>query len=202
MSASPCLQSPPSRPLPAGRVQTRSGGSAASSCPLCSPPARGGVPSSPFDGDVPAVEDPVALIVENWCSPTLKSPEGRWCSPMQLQQHQASEPVRLGDAFLEDKQWDMEAMVLATIAGQLEDEEEEEEEEIRDECGECEEEDPISGWALDYRGAAHCGESPCESDRLSAISRASFGFPKGCGPWAFASLQGKSTRYPFHIGKT
>ena len=51
---------------------------------------------------------------------------------MQLQQHQASEPVRLGDAFLEDKQWDMEAMVLSTIAGQLEDEEEEEEEVLLD----------------------------------------------------------------------
>ena len=43
------------------------------------------------------------------------------------------------------------------------------------------------------------GESPCESDRLSAISRASFGFPKGCGPWAFASLPGKSIRYSVHI---
>ena len=42
----------------------------------------------------------------------------------------------IGDPYLEDEQWDLEAMVLATIAGQLEDEEEEEEEEIRDECGE------------------------------------------------------------------
>ena len=69
----------------------------------------------------------------------------------------------IGDPYLEDEQWDMEAMVLATIAGELEDEEEEEEEEeIRDVCGECDEEDPIRGWALEYRGAAHCGESLCE----------------------------------------
>ena len=46
------------------------------------------------------------------------------CSVMQLKQKQAAGPVDIGDPHLEDEQWDMEAMVLSTIAGQLEDEEE------------------------------------------------------------------------------
>ena len=82
------------------------------------------------------------------------------------------------DPYLEDKEWDMEAMVLATIAGQLEDEEEEEEEETHDECGECDEEDPIRGWALGYRGAVHCGESPCE-DVAHPSSAAHLSTPPG-----------------------
>ena len=73
-----------------------------------------------------ATDDPVGLMVESWCSPTLVSPAGRPCSVLQLEQHQAAGPVDIGNAFLEDKQWDMEAMVISTIAGQLEDEEEEE----------------------------------------------------------------------------
>ena len=68
---------------------------------------------------------------------------------MQLEEHQAAGPVDIGNAFLEDEQWDMEAMVLSTIAGQVEDEEEEEEEEILDqvekECVECDEDDSSQG---------------------------------------------------------
>ena len=95
-----------------------------------------------------AIEDPAALIIEAWCTPTLVSPAGRPCSVLQLEERQAAGPVDIGDPYLEDEQWDMEAMVLATIAGQLEDEEEEEEEEeTRDECGECDEcDDPIFHW--------------------------------------------------------
>ena len=111
------LMSPPSR-LPAeGRAQTRSSGPAESPCDLCSPPARDDGVRSPFDGHVKAIEDPVALILETWCSPTLVSPAGRRCSVMQLEEHQAAGPVDIGNAFLEDEQWDMEAMVLSTIAG-------------------------------------------------------------------------------------
>ena len=51
---------------------------------------------------------------------------------MQLEAVQAAAPVDIGDPYLEDEQWDMEAMVLSTIAGQLEDEEEEKEEEVPD----------------------------------------------------------------------
>ena len=67
-----------------------------------------------MDGRV-AAEDPIALIVESWCSPTLVSPAGRPCSVMQLGQQQAAGPVELeiGDPYLEDEQWDMEAMVRA-----------------------------------------------------------------------------------------
>ena len=123
------LSSPPSRPRPEGRAQTRSSGAADSPCVLCSPPARpagdGFDLRSPLDGRV-AAEDPIALIVESWCSPTLVSPAGRPCSVMQLEQQQAAGPVNIGDPYVEDKQWDMEVMVLSTIAGQLEDEEEEE----------------------------------------------------------------------------
>ena len=45
---------------------------------------------------------------------------------MQLEAKQAAGPVDIADPYLEEEQWDMEAMVLSTIAGQLEDEEEEE----------------------------------------------------------------------------
>ena len=94
-----------------------------------------------MDGSRNVTEDPVALIVESWCSPTLVSPAGRPCSVMQLEAKQAAGPVDIADPYLEEEQWDMEAMVLSTIAGQLEDEEEEEEEEVLDlveegdECG-------------------------------------------------------------------
>ena len=112
MSTSNCtLSSPPPRPRPEGRAQTRSSGAADSPCVLCSPPARpagdGLDVRSPLDGRVAAVEDPVALIVESWCSPTLVSPAGRPCSVMQLEQHQAAGPVDICDAFLEDEKWDM-----------------------------------------------------------------------------------------------
>ena len=120
MSAERDLVSPPPR---GGRAQTRSSGPAASPCELCSPPARGEGVRSPLGGDVRATDDPVGLLVETWCSPTLVSPAGRQCSVMQLEHHQAAGPVSISDAFLEEKQWDMEAMVLSTIAGQLEDEE-------------------------------------------------------------------------------
>ena len=40
---------------------------------------------------------------------------------MQLAQQQAAEPSDITNPFLDDKEWDMEAMVLETIAGQLED---------------------------------------------------------------------------------
>ena len=49
---------------------------------------------------------------------------------MQLEAKQAAGPVDIADPYLEEEQWDMEAMVLSTIAGQLEDEEEEEAEEV------------------------------------------------------------------------
>ena len=51
---------------------------------------------------------------------------------MQLEAKQAAGPVDIADPYLEEEQWDMEAMVLSTIAGQLEDEEEEEEEAVLD----------------------------------------------------------------------
>ena len=49
----------------------------------------------------------------------------------------------------------MEAMVLSTIAGQLEDEEEETEEEVLDPveegaCDECDDDGPFGGWALQF----------------------------------------------------
>ena len=90
---------------------------------------------------------------------------------MQLEAKQAAGPVDIGDPFLEDEQWDMEAMVLSTIAGQVEDEEEEEEEEVLDPmergdecggCGECDEDRPFGGWPLQLRGAARRGESLCQ----------------------------------------
>ena len=68
----------------------------------------------------------------------------------------------------------LEAMVLSTIAGKIEDEEEEEEEEVLDPveegdmCGGCDEGDedgPFGGWARRlgaHAGAARCGESSCE----------------------------------------
>ena len=175
MSASPNpLASPPPRQPPADRAQTRSSGPASSPCVLCSPPAREECLRSPLDGSRNVTEDPVALIVESWCSPTLVSPAGRPCSVMQLEAKQAAGPVDIADPYLEEEQWDMEAMVLSTIAGQLEDEEEEEEEEVLDlveegdecgGCGECGEDVPFGGWARparEFRGAAHCGESSCE----------------------------------------
>ena len=125
MSSPIVLKSPPPRE---GRAQTRYSGPAESPCVLCSPPARDEGVRSPLGGHVRATDDPVGLIVEAWCSPTLVSPAGRQCSVMQLQQHQAAGPVNISDSFLEEKQWDMEAMVLSTIAGKIEDEEEEEEE--------------------------------------------------------------------------
>ena len=119
------VTSPPPR---GGGAQTRSSGPAESPCVLCSPPARDEGVRSPL-ADVRATDDPVGLTVEAWCSPTLVSPAGRQCSVMQLEQHQAAGPVNISDSFLEEKQWDMEAMVLSTIARKIEDEEEEEEEE-------------------------------------------------------------------------
>ena len=84
---------------------------------------------------------------------------------MQLEAKQAAGPVDIADPYLEEEQWDMEAMVLSTIAGQLEDEEEEEEEAVLDlveegdecgGCGECGEDVPFGGWARparEFRGA-------------------------------------------------
>ena len=190
MSSAAALNSPPPRPS----AQTRSSGAAASPCVLCSPPARDdGVRSpvlcsppardegvrSPLGGHVKATDDPVGLMVEAWCSPTLVSPAGRQCSVLQLEHHQAAGPVNINDAFLEEKQWDMEAMVLYTIGGQIEDEEEEEEEEEGDECGGCVEGDEdgpsggeaaFGGWALGFRGygSAGCRDSSCEGGCAAA----------------------------------
>ena len=111
MSGSPCpLESPPPRPPAEGRVQTRSSGSPASPCALCSPPMRPPMCDglrSPMDGRVKAVDDPIGLIVESWCSPTLVSPAGRPCSVMRLEQTQSTGPVDLADPFLEEQQWDL-----------------------------------------------------------------------------------------------
>ena len=104
---------------------------------------------------------------------------------MQLEHHQAAGPVNISDAFLEEKQWDMEAMVLSTIAGQIEDEEEEEEEQQQkldpvekgDECDECDE-GAFEGWALEFRGykSAGCrdlsGEGGCAAAHTSTPSQA------------------------------
>jgi len=175
MSASTSvLHSPPPRRPPEGRVQTRSLGSAESPCGLCSPPPRGGLrsPCSPLDGCVKAVDDPVGLIVESWCSPTLVSPAGRQCSVLQLEEKQSAGPVDITNPFLEDEQWDMEAMVLSTIAGELEDEEEEEEEVLDPgyavECGSPDNVGPFDGWALGFRGAALCDKSSCEDASCAA----------------------------------
>ena len=93
------------------------------------------------------------------------------CSSSSIKQQA---PVDIGNAFLEDKQWDMEAMVISTIAGQLEDKEEEEDvPELLDgveegDCDACDEDgssggkDAFGGWALGFRGAARCRDSSCE----------------------------------------
>ena len=52
-----------------------------------------------------ASEDPDALIIEAWCTPTLVSPAGRPCSVLQLEERQAAGPVDIGDPYLEDEQW-------------------------------------------------------------------------------------------------
>ena len=82
---------------------------------------------------------------------------------MQLSQQQAAEPVDLSNPYLADETWDMEALVLETIAGQLEDDDEEEEDDtpVKEEdaeeffCCETAEEEPgpFDGWALGSRGA-------------------------------------------------
>ena len=97
-------------------------------CEVCSPPSRG-MCSPPSRGELPAPvtessDGPCALpliMLEGWCSPTLKSPAGRPCSVLELAGFQEAEPVNIFDPYLEDKQWDQETMVLSTIAGQLED---------------------------------------------------------------------------------
>jgi hypothetical protein len=81
------------------------------------------------------MDDPSALLIEGWCSPSLKSPAGRPCSVMRLASFQSAAPVNIFDPFLEEEQWDKEAMVLSTIAGQMEDEEDEDEDVA---CGEAE----------------------------------------------------------------
>jgi hypothetical protein len=129
---------------------------------------------------VNATDDPLALVVESWCSPTLVSPAGRPCSVIQLEERQTAGPVDLGDAYLDDEQWDMEAMVLSTIAGQLEDEEEEEVEEAPDlvgmgdefgDCEGCDEDDAPIGcdWVPKsalraFRGYGHCQDGTCEDE--------------------------------------
>ena len=115
------LRSPPSRPPPEGRAHTRSAGPASETCEICSPPSR----PLPVDGHPEPIDDPGALVVEAWCSPTLVSPAGRPCSVLELAEHQAAAPANIADPYLDDDQWDKEAMVLCTIAGQLEDEQEE-----------------------------------------------------------------------------
>lgn len=157
------LRSPPSRPPPEGRAHTRSAGPASRTCEICSPPSR----PLRVDGHLEPVDDPSALVVEAWCSPTLVSPAGRPCSVLELAEHQAAVPANIADPYLNDDQWDKEAMVLCTIAGQLEDEQEEtmlcdpEEEELqREEC-----DSPhaaFSGWALGHRGAAPEVDSSCQ----------------------------------------
>ena len=162
MSASPNpLTSPPPRLPPEDRVQTKPSRASSSPCILCSPPARENRLRSPLDGSVNAVVDPLALIVESWCSPTLVSPAGRSCSVMQLAEQQAAGPVNVYNPYLEDEQWDMEAMVLSTIAGQLEDEEEEEEKVLDQaeegvECGgcdECDNEGAFGSWCREPRSS-------------------------------------------------
>jgi hypothetical protein len=91
---------------------------------------------------------------------------------MQLAEQQAAGPVNVYNPYLEDEQWDMEAMVLSTIAGQLEDEEEEEKEVLDQaeegvECGECDEDEcdnegAFGSWALEVHSAANRGKSSCE----------------------------------------
>ena len=207
MSASPSpLKSPPPRLPPEGRVQTRSSGSAASQCALCSPPARSPcVLCSPpareslrslLDDHVKADHDPVGpSLVETWCSPTLVSPAGRQCSAMQLRQHQEAAPVNIGNAFLEDEQWDMEAMVLSTIAGQLEDEEEEEEEEeekmpdLFDEIvDESDNDDDACPWAQETRGVLVVGDKSSSEGTPSGAALAVAG--------AAAEVKSDASRLP------
>jgi hypothetical protein len=203
MSASPNpLASPPPRPPPEDRVQTRSDGPASSPCALCSPPPRESSLRSPLDDRVVAVEDPIALVVEAWCSPTLVSPAGRPCSVKQLEEKQAAGPIELGNPFLEDEQWDMEAMVLSTIAGQLEDEEEEEtEEEVPDlvekgACDECDDDNPFGGWALGFRGAARCCESSGENGCAAAHSSTGSGAVLAVAGAPASHVKSDSSRLP------
>ena len=113
MSETPPLKSPPPR---GGGAQTRSSGPAASPCVLCSPPARDEGVRSPLRGHVKATDDPVGLMVEAWCSPTLVSPAGRECSVMQLQQHQAAGPVNITDAFLEEKHYQVPVSLASGLS--------------------------------------------------------------------------------------
>ena len=171
MDASPgALLSPPPRPPVEGRAKTKSSGPACTPCILCTPPARD-VVSPPYALGRETVEDPRALIVESWCSPTLVSPAWRPVSVMQLAKQQAAEPSDISNPFLDDKEWDMEALVLETIAGQLEDEEEEEDDdtppvkEESDDVQYCEdaepEQGPFDGWALASRGATQPRDTSC-----------------------------------------
>ena len=139
MSALSPVASPPARTRSEWRSQQKP---SLTMCNICSPPSRG-ICSPPSRGDLPATEtecsesmdDPSALLIEGWCSPSLKSPAGRPCSVMRLASFQSAAPVNIFDPFLEEEQWDKEAMVLSTIAGQLEDEEDEDEDVA---CGEAE----------------------------------------------------------------
>lgn len=164
------LESPPRRPPAEGRAQTRSSGPASTGCLLCTPPARD-VVSSPYELGSEAVDDPRALIVESWCSPTLVSPGCRPVSVLQIAKQQDAGPSDITNPFLDGREWDMEAMVLQTIAGQLEEEEEEENVDmplalVEDDdslcCEDAEQEPgPFDGWALASRRAASCEDVCC-----------------------------------------
>ena len=99
------------------------------------------------------MDNPGLLLMEAWCSPTLKSPAGRSYSVLELAGMQSAAPVDICDPYLEEEKWDKEAMVLSTIAWQLEDEEDED---VECELAEDEEEATaspdadvaaFSGWA-------------------------------------------------------
>ena len=173
------LNSPQSRPPPEG-PNTRSSGPAESPCELCSPPARPARSVLPDPVEhMKEMDDTSTLMLEGWCSPTLVSPAGRPRSVMDLAVHQASGPVDIANPFLDDEQWDMEAMVLSTIVGQQEDEDDEEE----TACSSwtiCDDEDvclaadasvgPFTGWARP-KGESSCyGGSSCELDCFAHAS--------------------------------
>jgi hypothetical protein len=97
---------------------------------------------------------------------------------MQLEEQQAAGPADINNPYLEDTQWDMEALVLSTIAGQLEDEEEEEEKEVPDpaeegdergRCDDCDDDSAFGGWAHEFRSAANSSKTLREDGRAMTL---------------------------------
>ena len=84
-------------------------------------------PPSRLCSPLAAAEGPAVAVVNAWCSPLLTSPAGRSLTMIELSALQSSPRVDISDPFVKEKEFDEEAMVLASIARQTEEEEEMEE---------------------------------------------------------------------------